>query len=341
MLAGACVLVLAGCSMVKLGYDNLPTLAQWQLERYVSLDATQKRVLSARLTEFHEWHRTTQIEDYVRLLKTIQSDLAQGRVDVDQVRVWRQAILARWEPLVENATPGATELALLMRPAQIEALKAEFGRRNNRLRRDWALDHDQDRIEVRAKRFEERAEWFLGDLSAAQKQVAQRTATALPLANEDRWFNQRQARQQQLLEILERLVRERPETETAQAWVRQHLAVYAQMGGQGSLNAGVQGAVNASVQGPMNASVQGPTPAQSAQEPSPAALLAQADRELASRLTDQMMAEVLQLASARQRRHLDAKLQDWINSLEKIAAEATPSSPASGRLAVVAPVRLP
>jgi hypothetical protein len=107
------VAVAAGCSMVgRLGYDNLPTLATWRADSYLSLNAEQKAIASRRIEALHAWHRSTQLDDYAALLREIQRTVAQGDVDEARIRAWRLAMFERWKPIADRAAPAVAEVAV-------------------------------------------------------------------------------------------------------------------------------------------------------------------------------------------------------------------------------------
>jgi hypothetical protein len=266
--------------MVKVGYDNLPTLALWQVGKYVSLDASQKRLFTSRLESLHDWHRSTQVADYARLLKAIQRQVADGPVDAVTIGRWRVELLERLEPLVERAAPAAVEVAATMQPAQLQRMRQEFERGNSKLRGKWAPEDPAARIDARARRFTERAETFFGDVTDAQRRIAKEAALALPPSNEDRWLSTRVSRQQDLLATIERIGTERPAPAVGERWVREHLMRYGR-------------------------SVEG---------------IGSADATRAVEVADRMMAAMLAEATPAQRRHLERKLQDWIEAFEQLAA---------------------
>jgi hypothetical protein len=275
LLLGASCLVATSCSMVKVGYDNLPTLAMWQVGKFVSLDAAQKRLFTSRLESLHDWHRGTQVADYAQLLRSIRQQVAEGPVDAAMIGRWRVELLDRLEPLVERAAPAAVEVAATMQPAQLQRMRSEFERRNAKLRREWMPDDAAARIDARSRRFIERTEWFLGEATPSQRRLARETAEALPAANEDRWLEQRVVRQQDMLAQIERIVEARPAPALAERWVREHLMRYG----------GIAGGAAA---------------------------------------TDALLAAMLAEATPAQRRHLDRKLQQWIDALEQVASSGRP-----------------
>jgi hypothetical protein len=119
------------------------------------------------------------------------------------------------------------EVATTLAPAQLARMKEEIARDNDKLRREWMPEDPAARAEARTKRYVERAELFLGPLTAEQKQFARQFAARAP-DTEEAWFAQRLHRQQDLLATMERIRTERPDEATATRWMRAHLMRYAQ-----------------------------------------------------------------------------------------------------------------
>lgn len=226
-VVAGCVMVAAGCSMVgRLGYDNLPRLATWRADSYLSLTSDQRAAATRHFEALHDWHRSTQLDDYVALLRDVQRHVAAGDVDEARIRQWRMQAFERWRPIAEQAAPGVVEIAATLTPAQLQHLRDTMNRDNERLRKEWMPADRSDRVEARSRRYVERAEMFLGSLTAEQKQYAKRLAAQVPDA-EDAWFRQRVSRQQDLVALMDRIRRERPDEATASRWMRDHLLRYA------------------------------------------------------------------------------------------------------------------
>ena len=223
VVAAGCVAVVAGCSMVgRLGYDNLPRLATWRADSYLSLTADQRAAATRRFEALHDWHRTTQLDDYIALLREVQRHVAAGDVDEARIRQSRMQAFERWRPIAEHAAPGVVEVVATLSPAQLQHLREAMERDNDKLRKTWMPADRGERVESRSRRYVERAETFLGSLTAEQKQYARRLAAQVP-DSEDAWFRQRVARQQDLVALMERIRRERPDEATATRWMREHL----------------------------------------------------------------------------------------------------------------------
>lgn len=228
-LALISLLLAGGCTVFgKLGYDNLPTLAMWKLNSYVSLTASQRSVASREFDDLLAWHRRTQLDDYADLLRSIQKRVASGYMTEADMQGWREEVFARIDPVAVQAAPGIAEVALTLSAQQIASIRDEFAGDNEKLRKQWMPLDREDRIKVRAKRYLERASFFLGSLTAEQKQTARRMAAEAP-TSEEVWFEQRLGRQQDLIVLLERMRSERMTKDAAAALIRDHLLRYRQL----------------------------------------------------------------------------------------------------------------
>ena len=56
--------LLAGCSTVRLAYNQVPHLAYWQLNRYLDLSDAQTERVRGDLDELHRWHRDTMLPQH-------------------------------------------------------------------------------------------------------------------------------------------------------------------------------------------------------------------------------------------------------------------------------------
>jgi len=220
-LVAACLLA-AGCSFVRLSYDNFPSLARWEIDRYLDLDSDQEAIVTRHLEELHRWHRQEQLPQYGAFLREVDDGL-RTPLDPSQVRVWRERVGAAWLPVAERLAPGLAELALTLRPAQIERMRKRLAESNDKYRKTHLPAQPGAREEARAERLVKRAVFFLGEVTDGQESELRARAVTLP-ASEDDWLAERQARQQRLVALLERLRREQPSRERATELARQYLS---------------------------------------------------------------------------------------------------------------------
>jgi hypothetical protein len=220
-LVASC-LAAAGCSFSKLGYDTLPTLAQWRIDRYLDLDDRQREIVARSLEELHQWHRHAQLPQYGGFLRTVD-DRLRTPVDAEQVRKWRGRVDQAWAVFAERLAPAVVELAPTLRPEQIARLRRKLAESNESYRETHLPPEPGARERARAERVVKRAEFFLGDLEGEQARRLAARAREMP-AVEDAWLAEREARQRRVVAVLERLRSEPMPREQALALVRETLA---------------------------------------------------------------------------------------------------------------------
>ena len=156
--------------MAKFGYDMLPTWAHWQIERYLSLDEDQRAIVSRRIDELHRWHRRVQLPKYVAFLSEVEDQVrtadpartaSAGSVDAALIARWRDRIGEAWIPVAEHLAPGLAELALTLRPEQIERLRRRLADGDDEYREKFLAETPKARAEARADRVVKRAETCL------------------------------------------------------------------------------------------------------------------------------------------------------------------------------------
>ncbi|HXF65476.1 MAG TPA: DUF6279 family lipoprotein, partial [Burkholderiales bacterium] len=119
LLLALALAVLAGCSLVRLGYGQLDLLAAWTADEYFELDADQKDEFRARFARLHEWHRAEQLPDYAAFLAEARARVLRGLEERD-IAWFVDGLRARYRALVERGADDAAALLLTVRPEQLE-----------------------------------------------------------------------------------------------------------------------------------------------------------------------------------------------------------------------------
>ena len=70
-------MLLGGCSAVRIGYNQAPTLAWWWLDGYLDIDAAEAPRAKDALQQWFAWHRRTQLPDYADWLAATQQQVMQ------------------------------------------------------------------------------------------------------------------------------------------------------------------------------------------------------------------------------------------------------------------------
>ena len=198
-----CLALLGGCSLLRLTYPQLPTIAYWSLDSYVDFTSTQSERVREELALWLRWNRTTQLPDYLTLIQRARAEIL---ADTTPARVchWIDEGLARIDSGFEQALPAAAEVARSLTPAQLDHIRKRFDKTNAELREEFVQRSPESRAQESAKRAVERAETLYGKLDDAQRERIARDMAASPF-DPERWIAERQKRQREGLQSLRRL----------------------------------------------------------------------------------------------------------------------------------------
>jgi hypothetical protein len=213
-----CLALLSGCSLLRLTYPQVPTIAYWWLDAYVDFTAAQTPRVQEQLADWLRWHRGTQLPDYAALLQRARADLL---ADTTPARVcrWYDDGVARVLTAYEQGLPAIAETALALTPAQMEHIQRKFEKSNADFRDDFLQPVPETRLKKAIQRTLERAETLYGRLDEPQRDLVAHQVAASPF-DAERWQAERQARQRDIMQTLRRLQAERASSEQMQAALR-------------------------------------------------------------------------------------------------------------------------
>ena len=214
----AAVLLVSGCSALRIGYSQGADLAYWWLDGYADFDGEQTRRVREALAQWFVWHRKTQLPDYAQLLARAQTEL---RSDTTPARVceWQGELLKRAHIAFDQAAPAAAEWALSVTPQQIQHIERRYAKVNDEFRDDYLQEDPRERSEATIKRTVERAESLYGRLDDAQRARVAAAMVRSPF-DPELWFAERKLRQQEALQLLRKLNAEAASREQTQAALR-------------------------------------------------------------------------------------------------------------------------
>jgi hypothetical protein len=197
------IAVLAGCSGIKIAYNQADLIAAWMADDYFELTAEQKDAFREHFQRFHAWHRSTQLNQYAALLASTRERLDAGVKEADVV--WAiDAIKAQYRTMVARGYADAARLLSTLSDQQLNAARREIDKRNRKNAREWGVGASADeQRHLRAKRNLERIEHWTGPLSAAQEARIVAIGRELPLIADLRQQD-RIRRQQEFLALLEK-----------------------------------------------------------------------------------------------------------------------------------------
>lgn len=214
------IMLLASCSLVRLGYNHGENLTYWWLNSYIDVNSEQQPVVKRQIAQLFAWHRQTQLNDYAGLLRETQVQLA-GPVTQADTLAYYAALKKRASLIVERALPALADLALSLQPQQITHLEKKLADNNEEYRKDHLHRDIDHRQAFRYKKVMKQAEYWFGDFSREQEAVIRQASDARPLQNEI-WLAQRHKRQQELLALLKKIQAERPARDTTIALLKRY-----------------------------------------------------------------------------------------------------------------------
>ena len=212
------LLLLSGCSALRLTYGQGPLLAYWWMDRYLDFNSEQAPLVRNALAEWFAWHRRTQLPEYADWLRELQP-VAAANVTPETVCRVAEAAQRRIEAAYEQAVPAMAPIVRTLTPAQIDHLERRYARNNKEAERDFLQPDLQDRAEASLKRTVERAEQVYGTLDESQRQLVSAGLATSPF-DPQRWLAERRARQQDILRTLRQLLATQADTATVQAALR-------------------------------------------------------------------------------------------------------------------------
>jgi hypothetical protein len=201
IIGGLLLVLLAGCSAVKIGYGNAPTLTYWWLDSYADFNAEQSPPVRDSLAALHTWHRRNELPAYADTLQKMQR-LAPGQVTPDQIcGLWAEVQTHIHHLGVQAADPISTVTPTL-KPEQLRHLTLQFDKRNQKWRKEWLDVAPTELAEQRLKLALERAEMLYGRLDDAQTALLRRSIehSSFDARLTDK---ERLRRQQDILQVLQ------------------------------------------------------------------------------------------------------------------------------------------
>jgi hypothetical protein len=209
---------LGGCSMLRLGYGQADALAFRWIDGYVDLDDAQSLKVREGLHAWFAWHRRTQLDAYADLLLRIEAEI-RNDTTAERLCGWWGEARTRFDAALEQAAPVIAEVAMTLKPAQIENVQRRYAKSNQEFRDEYLQADPQRRAREYVKRTAARAETLYDDVDDAQRAQIAQWLLGSPFDPRVA-FEERQRRQQDTLQLLRHLSGGRIDADAALAEVR-------------------------------------------------------------------------------------------------------------------------
>lgn len=201
-LCGA-LLLLNGCSALRVGYNQADWLAYRWVAAYADFDEAQSARVRKAITEWFAWNRLTQLPDYAELLLRIDAEM-QADTNPQRVCAWWSELRTRIDRAAERVVPVIAEVGATLTPAQLESIERRYAKTNLEYRDDFMQSDLSVRAGETLKRVVNRAESIYGDVDEFQRERIDRWLADSPY-DPQLTDIERRHRQQDALQTLRRL----------------------------------------------------------------------------------------------------------------------------------------
>lgn len=210
--------LLAGCSAVRLGYGQLPTLAYWWIDGHVDFDDEQSPRVREALRRWVDWHQRTQLQGYAAHLARVRAEAALP-VSGAQVCRLNDATRELLDPAIERAVVAAAAIVPTLSPQQIDHIDARFRKRTDEMRAEMLPADAAQRRKAAVTRTVKRFETFYGSLGDEQRRIVEDALRSSP-SDAQAWFAQRELRHREMLETFRAIRAESPPAAVVQERLR-------------------------------------------------------------------------------------------------------------------------
>jgi hypothetical protein len=203
IIAAGVVVLLAGCSAVRLAYTQAPHLVYWWLDGYVSFDPEQGERARDALADWFRWHRATQLPEIADLLAKAQVQILHDITPADACE-WADEIRRRLQVGYEQGVPALAALVHTLTLDQVARIDQRYRKADDEFRDDYLQGSRRERLEESNKRTRSRAELLYGRLTDAQRALLAQGIADSPF-DPERWLAERQFRQREIVDTLQDL----------------------------------------------------------------------------------------------------------------------------------------
>jgi Family of unknown function (DUF6279) len=193
--------LLAGCSAVRLAYDNADLYLRWRIGSYLDVVGAESDELDERIDAFLDWHRVQALPKYARLADDAARRIARGLVRQDLVWAY-DSYLAQARESLHAGTERLAPLLDRLTPEQLRYMERGIAEDNRKFAREYLRGGEHERRARRAARLVERVEDWVGKLSKAQGDRIGQFSERAPLVAEMRERDRRRL-QADVMAILE------------------------------------------------------------------------------------------------------------------------------------------
>lgn len=216
--AGMLIALATACSVLKLAYDQAPTLVSWRINKSLDLEGSQRDLARGAVREWFAWQRKAQLPAIAAFMERAQREAA-GDISPALACERRDEIEAWMRAGADKAAPLFARIAVTLTPKQIDHLQKHFKERDEDFADDFLDEDADDRKEAAEKYVEKWMERFYGRIDKDQRRQISAEVERLPF-DAAAINQQRQRVQNNLLVLLRKLQAQHATAEQAQGPIR-------------------------------------------------------------------------------------------------------------------------
>ncbi len=195
------LLLLMGCTMVRLAYHNADYFLLSYVDSYLDLTSEQRSYLRDRLSRRLEEHRREEIPKAVEFLQFVKKSAEDG-IGPQEIDDLSSSAKHLYETVLSRTIPIFTPVLAKLSKDQIRYFKEELSERNKKFKSEYLQDDRDERLDARAERTIKRIKNWTGTVSKDQRNMIVSITRIWPDMALD-WYEYRLSQQQGLLELLE------------------------------------------------------------------------------------------------------------------------------------------
>lgn len=158
--------LLAGCSLRKIGYNLATRIVVSKLSDTFDLKKPQKQQAQAAVAMLHDWHRKTELPRYVQFIDAIMAKTADGLTQDELLWMFKEGEVT-WDRTAHKLAPEAAALLVTLSPEQLAHAEGEMNKASQERFERLELP-EQDYVNFRLKKAKKNLNTWLGSYTDAQ-----------------------------------------------------------------------------------------------------------------------------------------------------------------------------
>lgn len=164
------VLATSACSRTSFFYHRIPTLINWAVDDYLTLDKQQQSQFDEALNELLDWHQTEELPKYVDLLDRLIVRLDSSTpLRVEDMAIWQAEADTYSEALQLQAVRSLAGLIPSLSAAKHQELRQALDKKQAELESKYVDRNDERYRQDAIDNLEDNLSDYLGRLTKTQK----------------------------------------------------------------------------------------------------------------------------------------------------------------------------